>query len=262
MNYYRLHIGDYLRDTAHLSLLEHGVYARLLQVYYTREGSIGESERYRVVGARTPDEREAVDAVLAEFFTLVDGEYTQSRCDREIADYQSKAERNREVGRLGGRPVASKNPQETQTVSTQNPDETLASSHKPRERDTHTPRASAVDLAVAMRQAGIDANSAHPEVLALAEQGLSVETVVAACEEVRRRKPGERVPVGYVAKVLESWARRAAETRANGAQAPPRGPPKPATKAESFVAKLNGSQPPPEVVDVIAAAESPRRLGA
>jgi uncharacterized protein YdaU (DUF1376 family) len=131
MNYYRLHIGDYLRDTAHLSLLEHGVYARLLQVYYTREAAIPDTEKYRVVGARAPDERDAVDAVLREFFVLTDAGWTQSRCDREIAEYQAKAERNREVGRLGGRPVKPRNPEETQTVSTVNPTETLANSQEP-----------------------------------------------------------------------------------------------------------------------------------
>jgi len=131
MNYYRLHIGDYLRDTAHLSLLEHGVYTRLLQVYYTREQSISDAEKYRLVGARAPEEREAVDAVLAEFFVASDGAWTQPRCEREIAEYQAKAERNREVGRLGGRPSAAKNPAETQMVSTENPDVTLASSQEP-----------------------------------------------------------------------------------------------------------------------------------
>lgn len=131
MNYYRLHIGDYLRDTAHLSLLEHGVYARLLQVYYTREAPIADAEKYRLVGARSDEERRAVDAVLEEFFALIDGLWVQDRCDREIADYQTKAERNREVGRLGGRPVKPRNPEETQTVSKRNPTETLASSHKP-----------------------------------------------------------------------------------------------------------------------------------
>jgi uncharacterized protein YdaU (DUF1376 family) len=131
MNYFRLHIGDYLRDASHLSLLEHGVYTRLLQVYYVREAGISDAERYRVVGARGQDEREAVDAVLSEFFVLNDGCWRQSRCDREIADYQVKAERNREVGRLGGRPGKGANPDETQMVSKQNPDVTLASSQKP-----------------------------------------------------------------------------------------------------------------------------------
>lgn len=105
MNYFRLHIGDYLRDASHLSLLEHGVYTRLLQVYYTRESTITDAEKYRIVSARSPEERQAVDDVLAEFFAQDDdGAWRQSRCDREIAEYQAKAERNREVGKLGGNP--------------------------------------------------------------------------------------------------------------------------------------------------------------
>lgn len=131
MNYFRLHVGDYLRDTAHLSLLEHGVYARLLHVYYTREAPILDADKYRVIGARSADEREAVGAVLREFFVLDADGWRQQRCDREIAAYQEKAERNREVGRLGGRPVKPRNPEETQTVSTNNPDVTLASSQEP-----------------------------------------------------------------------------------------------------------------------------------
>lgn len=131
MNYYRLHIGDYLRDASHLSLLEHGVFTRLLQVYYTRETPIADAEKYRLIGARSEEERQAVDTVLAEFFTLTDAGWQQSRCDREIAAYQEKADRNREVGRLGGRPVKAKNPEETQTVSTPNPDVTLANSQEP-----------------------------------------------------------------------------------------------------------------------------------
>jgi uncharacterized protein YdaU (DUF1376 family) len=131
MNYYRLHIGDYLRDASHLSLLEHGVYTRLLQVYYSREQGIADADKYRLVGARAPEERQAVDDVLSGFFVLLDGVWRQSRCDREIGEYQAKAERNREVGRLGGRPVKDKNPDKTQTVSRRNPDVTLANSQEP-----------------------------------------------------------------------------------------------------------------------------------
>lgn len=28
MNYYERHLGDYARDTGHLSIMEHGVYTR------------------------------------------------------------------------------------------------------------------------------------------------------------------------------------------------------------------------------------------
>lgn len=96
MNYYERHIGDYLKDTAHLSLLEHGVYGRLLDVYYTREGAIPQAQVERLIGARTKDERAALAAVLEEFFTPVDGMLHNSRCDSEIAKY-SAGEPEREV---------------------------------------------------------------------------------------------------------------------------------------------------------------------
>jgi hypothetical protein len=48
VNYYERHIGDYLKDTAHLSLLEHGIYTRLLDVYYTRECPIPKAEVSRL----------------------------------------------------------------------------------------------------------------------------------------------------------------------------------------------------------------------
>lgn len=113
MNYYERHVGDYLKDTAHLSLLEHGVYTRLLDVYYTREQAFAPGEAVRLVGARTKDERAAVESVLAEFF--IDGR--QSRCDREIERFQARVAHNQRVGKLGGRPKKS----ETQTEPEGNP---------------------------------------------------------------------------------------------------------------------------------------------
>lgn len=90
MNYYERHVGDYLKDTAHLSLLEHGVYTRLLDVYYTREGGIPTAEAARLVGARSKDERAALVSVLGEYFKLVDGLHSQDRCEREIARFHDK----------------------------------------------------------------------------------------------------------------------------------------------------------------------------
>jgi uncharacterized protein YdaU (DUF1376 family) len=109
MNYYERHIGDYLKDTAHLSLLEHGIYTRLLDVYYTREGAIPESDAARLIGARSKDEREALKAVLSEFFKLVEGACVQDRADREIArfkDKQAKAKKSAEA-RWGAQPPQS-----------------------------------------------------------------------------------------------------------------------------------------------------------
>jgi uncharacterized protein YdaU (DUF1376 family) len=93
VNYYERHIGDYLKDTAHLSLLEHGVYGRLLDVYYTNDAPIPVAKAGRLVGARSPEEIEALAVVLEEFFKLHGDVYTHSRCDREIARYQEKQDK-------------------------------------------------------------------------------------------------------------------------------------------------------------------------
>jgi uncharacterized protein YdaU (DUF1376 family) len=90
VNYYERHIGDYLKDTAHLSLLEHGVYGRLLDVYYTRESAIPVAEVERLIGARSKDERQALQYILGAFFQIDGDVLKHSRCDREIERYKDK----------------------------------------------------------------------------------------------------------------------------------------------------------------------------
>lgn len=104
MNYFERHLGDYARDAGHLSMLEHGAYTLLLDRYYTTEQGIPEDQAHRVCRARTRDEKEAVDAVLREFFTLVDGVWTNGRAEREITKMQAKVKAAQENGRRGGRP--------------------------------------------------------------------------------------------------------------------------------------------------------------
>lgn len=92
MNYYERHIGDYLKDAVHLSLLEHGIYCRLLDVYYTRESPIPDSQVPRLIGARSPDEISSLINVLGEFFTKdADGNWRQDRCEKEILRYREKS---------------------------------------------------------------------------------------------------------------------------------------------------------------------------
>lgn len=138
MNYYHFHIGDYLVDTAHLSILEDGAYRRLMDRYYTTEEPLSKDEAalFRVVRARSEEEQEAVRVVLAEFFTLSEDGWKHKRCDSEIAAYQAKAEVNRANGAKGGRPKCEEvkpkeNPQETQPEPKENPQETLTKNQEP-----------------------------------------------------------------------------------------------------------------------------------
>lgn len=109
MNYYQHHIGDYRRDTAHLSLLEHGVYRQLLDMYYLSESKIPEETEvvFRRLCARTDNEKKAVETVLKEFFSFESG-WVHKRCDEVISEYHSKADKARTNGKLGGRPSKTK----------------------------------------------------------------------------------------------------------------------------------------------------------
>lgn len=127
MNYYSHHIGDYRRDTAHLSLLEHGVYRQLLDMYYLSESKIPDETDvvYRRLCARTDEEKRAVDTVLSEFFRHEEG-WIHTRCEKEISEYQGKADRARNNGKLGGRPLKTKevisgNQQNTDAKANQEP---------------------------------------------------------------------------------------------------------------------------------------------
>lgn len=86
MNFYAFHIGDYTSATAHLSIIEDGVYRRLLDVYYVREAPIPLDLRqaYRLVRAQTDDERQAVETILREFFTETEEGWRHARCEAEI----------------------------------------------------------------------------------------------------------------------------------------------------------------------------------
>lgn len=99
MNFYKHHIGDYAAATAHLSWDEDMAYTRLLRWYYQHEKPIPADQRavYRLARASSKQQREAVDAVLGEFFTLEEDGYHQKRCDEELERANAQAEANRKV---------------------------------------------------------------------------------------------------------------------------------------------------------------------
>lgn len=100
MNYYRRYVGDYLRDTARLSILEHGAYNLLLDYYYAEERPIplGLDEVYRMVRALMPEERRAIQKVLSTFFTKGPDGWRHKRVDAEIATAQACIAKQRASG--------------------------------------------------------------------------------------------------------------------------------------------------------------------
>jgi uncharacterized protein YdaU (DUF1376 family) len=240
MNFYKRHIGDYIKKAGHLTLLEHGIYARLMDVYYTREAGIPEDKAARLIGARTKEEVQALSNVLDEFFTLVDGVWTQGRCEEEIGIASAKADKNRENGAKGGRPKKTltdqqpgKNPDGfdvgnhvgSENNLSQTPDSRLQTKTLG-DRASTQPESGAVEptdpgqLSIVMRRFGISSNPGDMRLIALADQGVSADSVQAACEAAKQAKPDEAIPAAYVLAILERWAKDAAELKAKGATAP------------------------------------------
>lgn len=92
MNYYEHHIGDYIKATAHLSMLEDAAYRRMIDAYYTKEAPLPADRKacHRLARATSKPERDAVDTILDEFFILADDGWHQTRCDEELAKYIEK----------------------------------------------------------------------------------------------------------------------------------------------------------------------------
>ena len=94
MRHYAFNVGDYAAATVHLSDAEDLAYRRLLDTYYAREAPLPADVTAccRLARASTPESRDAVAAVLREFFELQADGWHQKRVDREIEAYQSKSQ--------------------------------------------------------------------------------------------------------------------------------------------------------------------------
>jgi uncharacterized protein YdaU (DUF1376 family) len=308
MNYYDRHIGDFIKDTLGLTMLEDGAYNRLLDQIYQTERPLpsDKKEVYRLARANSSAERKAVDYVLGKFFELAEDGYMQKRAQAAIEEYwdrepteqgkrdnaNERQKRSRERRRylfeqLRAHGVTPEFNASMKTLESELSRVTSSDSHTQRHnpvtRDdttTHTPDTNthapgttppvtdqpetgacdsvtvtpAAVLSKAMRDFQVSANPSDPRLMALAAQGVTAETVRAACEDAKRSKPNERIPPAYVFSILERWAKDAASLRAGGATQP-RASPQQASNAnmQRLNERLNGARshdPDPRIIDI------------
>jgi uncharacterized protein YdaU (DUF1376 family) len=238
MNYYERHLGDYARDTAHLTLLEHGVYTILLDRYYVTEQGIPDSQKYRLARARSDEERAAVDTVLMEFFTPVektqekpsgfssglDNEkvWINNRADEEIAKARSKICASRENGKKGGRPAkqqektqekpsgfSSGYENKTQQKAHQTPD----TNHQTPVLDTNNTHSTPEVISepklegrvcVEYRQMGmIHVTPQHPDLIELVKDGAEIQDFISAGHMATEKGKGFAYALGIVRSRLQ-----------------------------------------------------------
>lgn len=117
MHHYPFHVGDYIRATAHLDLIEDCVYRRLIDLYMETEKPIPNETQQVIRRLRLGSSGLILESILQEFFTLeADNCWHNSRCDGEIREFNRLAEISRINGKLGGRP------KKTQQVVLDNPE--------------------------------------------------------------------------------------------------------------------------------------------
>lgn len=237
MNYFELHLGDYAEATAHLSILEDGAYLRLMRKYYSTKQPLPGDKRaiYRLIGARSKDEREAVDTVLDEFFDLqADGLYHQARCDAEIVRFQEKQEKARKSAdsrwsknradamrphtKTDANASVDNHANASESHNGRNAHQSPTTNHqspnlKPNtgESSTTVPSAGSVTdgltpgfIAGELRGQGVTVTSANPIVHAWIADGFTMAKILTAVQMARQYKP---IPMPIPCKYLDTILR-------------------------------------------------------
>lgn len=134
MNFFKLYIGDYQRDTAHLSIAEHGAYVLMLQHYYATEKPLPKGKAlHRMLRAQDKRERDAIDTIAREFWTETEEGLVNERADEEITKANTQAETNARIAREreAKRKVARQgNEQSTKRATNDQPNQTPDTRHQ------------------------------------------------------------------------------------------------------------------------------------
>lgn len=98
MNFYKHYIGDFQRDTGHLSLTERGAYLCLMHHYYATEKPLPNDHGAlcRIAGAIDKAERQAVRTVMS-FFRVVDSGLLHDRIEAELHKAGEISNTNRDI---------------------------------------------------------------------------------------------------------------------------------------------------------------------
>lgn len=109
--YFPMFPSDFEAKTSHLTLAEDGAYNRLLRICWMTPGCTlptDEAWIMRRARAATDADQEAVKAVLAEFFTVKDGRYSNAKLTRIWREANEAHERRKNAGAKGGKAKALK----------------------------------------------------------------------------------------------------------------------------------------------------------
>jgi uncharacterized protein YdaU (DUF1376 family) len=103
--YIPLYVDDYEAATAHLSLIEDGIYNRLLRLCWRTPGCKLPNDRdwiARKIRVSSDGERASLELVLSEFFTVKRGAIFSKRLRAEYEQASVTVRKRKEAGKSGG----------------------------------------------------------------------------------------------------------------------------------------------------------------
>ena len=95
-----LYIGDYLRDTRHLSTLQHGAYLLLIMEYWTKGSLPSDSKNLRRICQLSRQQWASNSQAIASMFTP---DWRHARIERELEKCRQISMKRAVYGAKGGR---------------------------------------------------------------------------------------------------------------------------------------------------------------
>lgn len=100
MHFYSHNISDFNNSTRHLTRVERSVYRDAIDMYYDTElPLISDFDRLaKRLLCISDEEKNALQIILNDFFSLSDNGYTQNRCELEISKYRANSSAKAKAG--------------------------------------------------------------------------------------------------------------------------------------------------------------------
>lgn len=107
--YMQLYVADYLADTMHLNVDQHGAYLLLIMNYWQTGKPLPDNDQRLQCVCRTSAEHwQELRPALEEFFTIKDGYWYHNRLDKDLEKVKSKSESARKAAEKRHKPAPEK----------------------------------------------------------------------------------------------------------------------------------------------------------
>lgn len=196
--YMPLYIGDYIRDTRHLTTEQHGAYLLLLMAMWTAGGELknDEGKLARTAGMSLAKWRKIGSDVM-DFFTVSGSHITQKRLKTERVKYAELSEKRRHYGSLGGAAKALK------THKTHVAKATAKASHLPEQKASIS---EPISEDTSSLRSDVEARAPKPTPLSMLSAVLDPERAMAVVEHRKAKKaPLTASSAEKLARKLAEW---------------------------------------------------------